>query len=366
MTFPEQEASLLPAQDANLVPGEQFSYSQYDSETAKKIKAAGDEIRGLQALVTTSVVRIGRILIEQKKLIGHGNWSKWLRYEFDVKSVSSSSAYMSVFRWAKLNEIDDELQQFDPSASYILARQTTDEKATEEAISLARRGEYVTYTKAIDLRDKYRAIKDACSLALREDKTEDLAAPANLDPKTLPAEGKAGKNVKPIELVKLKVYEAAYDDSPALPGVPEVEVGSAWSLGSDGLLICQDPTTFPADALIPEGFDLSLCFPPGDRHLIEPDFPAKVEHRLRVDSADFDYLSYRNVIEALLLISTERNDLVAIVYLPDPCYPYLAHQRNCRFVALDPSPQRCQDALLLWSKGGLPYKPNTDYSPALS
>lgn len=59
------------------------------------LEQRADKIRQLQADVQRGIIEIGFELIEAKKEIGHGNWSKWLETEFNW-SIRTAQNFMSV------------------------------------------------------------------------------------------------------------------------------------------------------------------------------------------------------------------------------------------------------------------------------
>ena len=59
-------------------------------------KLHGDFCRGLRKLMTEKAVRIGELLIAQKKECGHGNWLPWIEANLEF-SIATAQEYMRCF-----------------------------------------------------------------------------------------------------------------------------------------------------------------------------------------------------------------------------------------------------------------------------
>ncbi|MGV2830423.1 DUF3102 domain-containing protein [Myxosarcina sp. GI1(2024)] len=116
------------------------------------------------------IVEIGRKLSEVKAQLGHGNFLKWLKYEFEWQERSARN-FMRVaeaFKTANFADLD-----FAASALYLLAAPSVPEQVRQTALELADRGETITYSKAKDLVDEYKKnrqqFREDLNPALKED-----------------------------------------------------------------------------------------------------------------------------------------------------------------------------------------------------
>jgi Protein of unknown function (DUF3102) len=53
-----------------------------DPDNARTLARYANDIRSLRKRALSDIIEIGRMLIESKKLAGHGNWLSWLEREF--------------------------------------------------------------------------------------------------------------------------------------------------------------------------------------------------------------------------------------------------------------------------------------------
>jgi hypothetical protein len=53
-----------------------------DPDNARTLARHATEIRRLGKQVVSDVIEIGRLLVESKELVGHGDWIPWLSREF--------------------------------------------------------------------------------------------------------------------------------------------------------------------------------------------------------------------------------------------------------------------------------------------
>lgn len=93
----------------------------------------------------TNIADIGRRLIECKRILGHGNWGRWLATEFEW-TQQTAERFMSV---AKTMADNPQIVEFRPSAIYAL--QSAGQPAVERAIKLHEAGERITYERATQI-----------------------------------------------------------------------------------------------------------------------------------------------------------------------------------------------------------------------
>lgn len=124
-----------------------FEYSRLPASLQREVQEQAEAVRGLLAMTARNVVQIGIRLQFVRDRIGRENFQPWLRTEFQW-SQSVASNYM---RAAKTFSETDCIDQFQPSALYLLSRKRCPPAALKEALTRAKHGERITKTLANDL-----------------------------------------------------------------------------------------------------------------------------------------------------------------------------------------------------------------------
>jgi Protein of unknown function (DUF3102) len=68
-----------------------------DPDNARTLARHATEIRRLGKRVVSDVIEIGRLLVESKELVGHGDWLPWLSREFQW-SDTTAERFMRVHK----------------------------------------------------------------------------------------------------------------------------------------------------------------------------------------------------------------------------------------------------------------------------
>jgi hypothetical protein len=113
-----------------------------DPDNARTLARHAAEIRRRGKQVMADVIEIGRLLVESKELVGHGNWLSWLEREFQWTDDTALN-YMRVHELVKNRNFRD-LSHIPLSGLYLLAAPSTPETAKQEAIGRAEAGKPVT------------------------------------------------------------------------------------------------------------------------------------------------------------------------------------------------------------------------------
>lgn len=131
----------------------EFNYSTLDSEARIIVQQRASEIKSLMRQTVQNIVEIGEKLTQAKAELGHGNFTKWLKYEFEwqERSARNFMRVAEVFKTAKFADLD-----FAPSALYLLAAPSVPEQVRHRVLTLANRGETITYTKAKSIICEYK------------------------------------------------------------------------------------------------------------------------------------------------------------------------------------------------------------------
>lgn len=140
-----------------------FDYDGLSERVRTVIEQKTAEIRGLQKRTAENIIAMGNHLITVKSLLPEGQFTSWLKMEFDW-SERSAQRLMSValaFTPDKLAGV-----QIDPSALYVLSAPSTPEDVREKALDRAEAGERITHQKAQELVDERKEIEGQLAAAV--------------------------------------------------------------------------------------------------------------------------------------------------------------------------------------------------------
>ncbi|MFD2676002.1 DUF3102 domain-containing protein [Camelimonas lactis] len=116
------------------------SDSTVDADKAASARAAAERIRVRMARAAEDIFLVGRELTEQKQSLGHGQFLKWLRIEFDMSEWTARN-FMNVYgTFNKSGTVPD----LPPTALYALAAPSTPEPVRAQVLERAASGEKVT------------------------------------------------------------------------------------------------------------------------------------------------------------------------------------------------------------------------------
>ena len=124
-----------------------FNY-QALGDAAEEVQSHTRQIHTLNARLATDIVAIGqRLLAVREAMPAKRQWSRWLKREFRWSSATAYKSMRVAERFAGVAHVE----QFQPSALVLLAREATDPKALAAALELAASGEQVTAKRAAEL-----------------------------------------------------------------------------------------------------------------------------------------------------------------------------------------------------------------------
>jgi hypothetical protein len=135
----------------DLVP---FDYDSLGNE-ADIVRGAADRIRARMKKSVEHIVEIGVELRFAKKRIGKGNFSDWLKAEFDWSEPTARRFMAVADRFEGSNQIDC----LGASVLYMLASDSVPAEAVAEAIELSK-AEPVTVAKAKEIIERHRPEPD--------------------------------------------------------------------------------------------------------------------------------------------------------------------------------------------------------------
>ncbi|MUG96556.1 DUF3102 domain-containing protein [Scytonema sp. UIC 10036] len=122
-----------------------FDYAVLSPQVRILVQSKTSELKSLMRRSAQDLIDIGQKLTEVKEQLGHGNFGVWLKAEFDW-SVRTAGRFMQVatqFKSAELANLNIAV-----SALYLLAEPSTPQKARQQALELAKKGENITFNKA--------------------------------------------------------------------------------------------------------------------------------------------------------------------------------------------------------------------------
>jgi hypothetical protein len=128
-------------------PSDAFDYSQLAKSIETPVREEVQAIRRLMEQGSLNSIQIGLRLQFVRARIGRDHFQAWLKAEFSW-TQSVASKYMCV---ARVFGDNDQLEGFQASALYLLARRKTSPEARKEAIRLASQGEFITKTRALQI-----------------------------------------------------------------------------------------------------------------------------------------------------------------------------------------------------------------------
>jgi hypothetical protein len=114
-----------------------FDYSSVPCSVAKFLMGQADRIR---RHCVTSIIQIGKALLEAKRHLSHGAFLQWVESEVRIP-VRTAQAYMRVASWA--SDKGATVAHLSPSALYLLSAPSTPESFSTEILRRADAGEHV-------------------------------------------------------------------------------------------------------------------------------------------------------------------------------------------------------------------------------
>ena len=138
----------------------------------------------------------------------------------------------------------------------------------------------------------------------------------------------------------------------------EVVEGDLWKLGKSHYLFCGDLSSKQFQKLLPSEIGLFLVFLQ-TRESWARAVPENAMNALLFYTAygeDIDLKDLRLMLESCLSTTTDADEPVVAVNLPDPLLFILMESLFCHCYCAEPDPQRCTDALTAWAAINQPVK----------
>ncbi|MGR3279369.1 ParB N-terminal domain-containing protein [Acaryochloris marina NIES-2412] len=166
---------------------------------------------------------------------------------------------------------------------------------------------------------------------------------------------KIGKSTQESEIAtkrQRKKKQASQVTSPTpLVQSKEVVGGDTWKLGKSHYLFCGDSSSKKFQKLLPSEIGLFMIFLDAEEHWPQS-LPKNTKNALSFYSSygeDIDLRNLRQIIENCLATTTDADDTVIMINLPDPSLFILMESLYCPCYCAEPDPQRCTDALTAWA-----------------
>ncbi|BAZ51968.1 hypothetical protein NIES4103_46270 [Nostoc sp. NIES-4103] len=149
-----------------------FAYTNLDPEILTLVQQHTNEIKGLMRRTAQDINEIGQKLIEVKQYLGHGNFTNWLKLEFNW-SVSTATKFMHVAE--QLKSVNFTNLNISASALYTIAAPSTSKEARTEVLKRAVMGENISYTQAKKIVSKYKQKANSQPEQLKSTNLDDKA-----------------------------------------------------------------------------------------------------------------------------------------------------------------------------------------------
>jgi hypothetical protein len=127
-----------------------FDYESVPTSVAKFLRGQADRIRRQCA---TSIIQIGKALLEAKRHLSHGGFLRWVECEVGIP-VRTAQAYMRVANWASTKGAT--VAHLSPTALHLLSSTGVPEDFVTDILSRTEAGEYIASSA---LREELKALR---------------------------------------------------------------------------------------------------------------------------------------------------------------------------------------------------------------
>jgi len=332
----------------------EFNYASLDAETSQFVQQQTGEIRVLMKRTAQGIVEIGQKLISVKEKLGHGRFGDWLEAEFDW-GKSTANRFMNVaLNFPNL----EKLENFAPSALYLLSEASTPVGVREEAIARAEAGEPITYTAAKKIKQKYA--KPPTKLQVEPEPASQpqmLPAPApqsgsKLEIVSIRSQSQAKALEEAIRVIVPQAAQMPLAPQPSQPVYAPEQPGVWWRLGGRHLLYLGDSNSREFLRRITEEVQLLLAFPPA------PGWQPAIQAVTRIVSAQYlpqgkSLAQLDEFLESAILFHSRLEDLVVSCFLPEPEILSIINRLDRRGLLAEPDYMRFDAVVSDWKRVGL-------------
>jgi Protein of unknown function (DUF3102) len=292
-------------------------YKSLDSERCTLIQRKAREIQKRVRRAKQDILDIGRLLIEVRSVLDHGQFESWLGQEI---AWSPRTAYNFIYVYERFGDITNFAKMdMDISAAYLLAAPKTPQVVVDEFLNRAQSGERITF-KTVR--------KELTDGKLR------LSGKPQMREISQKSSSKAFSTVQTIT----ECTEAKSLKRTASPAMLDA-IHPGWCLlGNTHLLFCGDTASPQFNEHIPYAA-LAVAFTSNDwAHDWLITSAASV---IILPEAKF----VKDLFEQMLLTFSSPGQAVIFPWLPDGDMLDVAHKLQRRIYAGDPDPERCHRAI---------------------
>ncbi len=291
-------------------------YKSLDYERCTLIQQKAKEIQKRVRRAKQDILDIGRLLIEVRSVLDHGQFESWLGQEI---AWSPRTAYNFIYVYERFGDITNFAKMdMDISAAYLLAAPKTPQAIVDEFLNRAQSGERITF-KTVR--------KELTDGKLR------LSGKKQMREVSQKSSSGACSTLKIINgFTEVKSLERM---SPVMSGA----IQPGWCLlGNTHLLFCGDTASPQFNSYIPYAA-LAVAFTSNDW-----------AHDWLITSAASVIILpeskfVKDLFEQMLLTFSAPGQAVIFPWLPNEDMLDVAHKLQRRIYAGDPDPERCHQAI---------------------
>lgn len=338
-----------------------FDYASLDEETSSFVLNKTKEIKRLARRAVEDSINIGLYLTEIKEKLGHGNFLKWLKFEFSEFKPSHAATLMRTAE--RFKDVNFTYLDIVPSALYELSRSNVPDKAVEEVLDRARKGEKISnkVAKAVKLRyreqehnnlDKFTKNSSEKKSKVIEDEVNE---PQSKDRRVKTTEESSSKTAPPPLLLSPE-QQASLEKKIARSQLQIIKVqhnvleNSFWQLGKSHRLFCGKPTNSFFLKQIPKKIALSIGFPPNNNLDLIPSIETRATHIFSYDYEDMDLSGIEEMLEIAIDLSVGENNNVVFSYVSHFPVLDLAVRMGCNCYVAEPDLVKCDEIIQFWKK----------------
>jgi len=132
-------------------------------------------IRAKQVLKRTAqdVIELSQIAHEYHEAFGYQEYVRWVKDDLQISEMFGTRILNVYKQFGSTNNLL--VEEFQPSALYLLSAPSTPEPAREEALSLAESGEKISHAKAQEIIAKYKAEAETAKREASEAKKDSFS-----------------------------------------------------------------------------------------------------------------------------------------------------------------------------------------------
>lgn len=328
----------------SLTQKDSFDYSSVDKDTAFFLKLKSQQIYESYVITVERIFMMGKYLLEVKDKLDHGQFLQWRRTETPL-SEGAAVRYMQAakrFEYSSLESLD-----ILPTGLYELAQTSTSERAIDEALSMAEKGEKITASVVKNLKKKYPKPKEMKNITnRRETKVIGESEKRKVDKSVDPLHSIASKELPSSNLPVNKSKQEILGLMLSQKAVKK----SWWQLGENHQLFCGEPKDKEFLNFLPEKIALSINLLPQDDLSLVPSIKADSRFIYWSQFGEQNLHSLEEILTKNILSFTEPGDNIVFNYLLKPEFFNFGQKFEFRCIAAEPDLEKCEQILADWRR----------------